>query len=278
MKVFVTGGTGFIGSHFIEQALGKGIEVLALRRMPTSVCKIELSKQPEWLDKQLTEVSSGDLEGCDAIVHLAAHSANIPYDTLENCIVHNVLEPLRLFRSAVEAGIKKFIIAGSCFEYGRSGARYENIPVDAPLEPTSSYPASKAAATVAFQAFACENALQMQLLRIFQTYGEGELETRFWPSLRKSAETGSDLKMTTGEQVRDFLNVTDVATEFIKALTCDDIEPGYPEIRNLGSGNPMSLGEFANKEWKKFGATGELKLGAIEQRQNEVMRFVPELD
>lgn len=277
MKVFVTGGTGFIGSHFIELALNEGLEVLALRRKPTSKCKIDLSKQPEWLDKQLTEVSDGDLEGCDAIVHLAAHSANVPYDTLENCIVHNVLEPLGLFRTAVKAGIKQFIIAGSCFEYGRSGGRYKNIPVDAPLEPTSSYSASKAASSNAFYAFACENGIQMQYLRIFQTYGEGELETRFWPSLVRCARSGEDFAMSSGEQIRDFINVRDVAAQFIQALCDEEVQASLPVIRNIGTGIEMTLAEFARREWAKYATGGKLRIGSIEQRKNEVMRFVPEL-
>lgn len=277
MKIFLTGGTGFIGSHFIQQALAQGIEVLALRRSTKSRCKIPLELEPEWLDKTLTEVTKKDLKGCDVLVHLAAHSANVPYDTLENCVIHNVIEPLSLFREAVSAGIKKFVIAGSCFEYGRSGERYENIPVDAPLEPTMSYPASKAAATSAFYAFACENALEMQFLRIFQTYGEGEAEGRFWPSLRAAASSGNDMEMTTGEQIRDFMNVVDVAAEFVNAIHEEGIEAGSPIIRNLGTGKPMSLGDFATREWKAFGGSGKLLLGAVEQRKNEVMRFVPDI-
>jgi len=277
MKIFLTGGTGFIGSHFVQQALSAGHEVLALRRSKTSVAKIELDSEPQWLDKQLTEVELNDLRGYDVLVHLAAHSANVPYDTIENCIMHNVIDPLSLFRKAVDAGVSSIIVAGSCFEYGRSGERYENIPVDAPLEPTMSYPASKAAATSAFYAFACENNIKMQFLRIFQTYGEGELETRFWPSLKRCAEAGEDMEMTSGAQVRDFMHVRDVAAAFVDAITDDEVDTGSPVIKHVGSGKPMSLAEFAKQEWQRFDAKGALVLGAVEQRKNEVMRFVPEI-
>lgn len=275
MKIFVTGGTGFIGSHFLNQAHAAGHQILALRRSPESQSHIPLAREPEWLDRSMEEIRASDLEGSKAVVHLAAHSANVPYDTLENCIEGNVLAPLKLFRAAIAAGIRKFIVAGSCFEYGRAGERYEFIPTDAPLEPTASYPASKAAASVAFHALACEQSLEMLILRIFQVYGEGEAASRFWPSLRRTALAGEDLPMSEGLQVRDFINVVDVAAGFVKALERLDLKAGHPVIENLGSGTPKSLGEFASEEWQRFGATGRLLLGALPMRPNEVTRFVP---
>lgn len=277
MKIFVTGGTGFIGSHFLNQAHAAGHSIIAVRRSPESLPRIPLNKEPAWLDKPQDRVLPEDLAGCNTLVHLAAHSANVPYDTLEACIEHNVLAPIKLFRAAINAGIRRFIIAGSCFEYGSAGERYELIPPDAPLEPTASYPASKAAATVAFHALACEQQLEMLTLRIFQVYGEGEAESRFWPSLRRAALAGEDLPMSEGKQIRDFINVTEVAKGFVEALGRDNLKPGQPVVENLGSGNPRSLGAFAEEQWNAFSASGKLQLGAMPMRQNEVMRFVPKM-
>lgn len=277
MKIFLTGGTGFIGSHFINQAHEAGHEIVALRRSPDSRPRIPLNREPSWIDKKMEEVPTEDFFGCEALVHLAAHSANVPYDTLEACIQRNVLEPVTLFRTAASAGINRFIVAGSCFEYGRSGERYEFIPTDAPLEPTASYPASKAAASVAFHALACELNLQLLILRIFQVYGEGEAESRFWPSLRKAAFEGIDLPMTDGTQIRDFINVTEVADAFVSSLSIPDWKPGYPIIRNVGTGNPRTLAQFASEEWKRLGARGQLLIGAIPKRSGEVFRFAPKI-
>lgn len=277
MKIFVTGGTGFIGSHFLNQAHTAGHEVIALRRSPDSKPRVPLKKEPTWLDKAQDELTSDDFTGCQILVHLAAHSANVPYDTLEACIEQNVLAPLRMFRSALRSGIRRFIVAGSCFEYGRAGERYEFIPPDAPLEPTASYPASKAAASIAFHALACEENLELLILRIFQVYGEGEAESRFWPSLRRAALAGEDLPMSEGLQVRDFIDVEHVASGFVSALSRADLKAGQPVIENLGSGTPKSLGDFANEEWLRFRAPGKLLLGALSMRANEVLRFVPRL-
>ena len=275
MKIFVTGGTGFIGSHFLNQAMKKGHKVIALRR-EKSIPRVELLKQPEWLYGKLDDnFDSKVFEGVDVFVHLAAHSPNTPYDNLENCLYWNLTAPLKLFNQALQAGVKKYLIAGSCFEYGRSGERYEFIPPDAPLEPTMTYPVSKAAASVAFSGWCSMEQVQMKILRIFQVYGEGEAENRLWPSLKKAAEEGKDFPMTKGEQIRDFIHVKDVANDFIKGLSFEMVKPGISFIDNIGTGNPSSIMEFADHWWRKFNASGRLLKGAEPYRKDEVMRFVP---
>lgn len=276
MNIFLTGGTGFIGSHFINEALNQGHHVLAIKRSATSKPRVLLKKEPTWLEKEMTQVTIDDLLNIDVVVHLAAHSANVPYDTLENCILKNVIDPLQLFRKAVEARITKFVVAGSCFEYGKSGERYDFIPVDAPLEPTQAYPASKALSSIAFYQFAIENKVQLSYHRIFQVFGEGELETRLWPSMRQAALNGEDFPMTEGEQVRDFIEATQVAQKFLEATNnILHSTSTVPEYHNLGSGNPQSILEFSKYWWEKWGATGKLLVGVKPYRTGEVMRYVP---
>ncbi len=276
MKIFLTGGTGFIGSHFLLQALQEGYEVKALKRQPTSRTKIPLNKQPEWLEKDTEEVLVADMKGCDVLVHLAAHSVIYPFDTLENCIKYNVLSPLNLFNKAKVAGIKKFVVAGSCFEYGKSGERYDFIPTNAPLEPTQTYSTSKAMASLAFQQFAIDNKVQLSIHRIFQVYGEGENPNRLWPSLKKAALSGEDFPMTKGEQVRDFISVSDVVSHFLKACSEENTEKGSNVI-NVGTGKPKSILEFSQLWWHKWNAKGQLLVGSIPYRPGEIMRYVPEV-
>jgi nucleoside-diphosphate-sugar epimerase len=277
MRLFITGATGFIGSHLVNQAHDFGHEVVALKRTYSSKPRVALNKQPIWVVASLDNVPAQAIARCDAIIHLAAHTPNVPYDSLENCFYWNVLAPLNLFRKAISTGIQRLVIAGSCFEYGKSGERYEFIPPNAPLEPTQTYAASKAAATIAFSQFAIETNIKLSILRIFQVYGDGELETRFWPSLRAAAIQGRDFPMTRGEQVRDFISVQDVAAKFREVCTNRGVEPGCPEVHNIGTGAPMTILEFAQHWWNKWAARGRLLPGAVPYRQNEVMRYVPEL-
>jgi nucleoside-diphosphate-sugar epimerase len=274
MKIFVTGGTGFIGSHFLPRLLAAEHEVVALKR-PGSSPRLQLAAQPRWLIKEMPDVTAGDLQGAQTLVHLAAHSANVPYDTLGECLRWNVFESCRLFEKAARAGVRRFIVAGSCFEYGKSAERYDFIPVTAPLEPTQSYPISKAAASIALAGLAREKNLEMLIARIFQVFGEGELASRLWPSLRKAALAGEDFPMTAGEQTRDFIPVERVAEIFVNALSRTDLKPGTPVIENAGTGEPRTLRAFAEHWWRHWNAKGKLLAGAVPYRENEVMRYVP---
>lgn len=274
MKIFLTGGTGFIGSHFLEHALAEGHQITALKRSPMSETKILLKSSPKWLGKKFEDVTVEDLNDSDVLVHLAAHSVMYPFDSLQNCIRYNVVEPLNLFNKAAEAGIKNFVVAGTCFEYGKSGEKYDFIPSDAPLEPTQTYSTSKAMASLAFQQFASDNKVFLSIHRIFHVYGEGENPVRLWPSLKKAALNGEDFPMTKGEQIRDFISVSDVALHFLDACKIENNQIGS-KIVNVGSGKPESLLNFSIKWWKKWGAQSDLLVGALPYREGEVMRYVP---
>jgi nucleoside-diphosphate-sugar epimerase len=274
MRILLTGGTGFIGSHFLHQALVTGHSVLALRRSSASKPRIQIDREPDWLDRQLDEVTASEMDGCDVLVHLAAHSVQYPFDSLANCLHWNLMAVLALFEQARKAGIQRFIVAGSCFEYGKSGERYTEIPTDAPLEPTNSYAVSKAAASIALNQWAEENKLSLEIIRVFHVFGEGEPETRFWPSLRRAALAGEDFQMTAGEQIRDFLPVADVAQVFLRRAVCPYNRNPTSVVFNLTSQKACSIRSFAEDWWRLWGASGALLAGKIPYRQAEVMRYV----
>lgn len=276
MRIFLTGGTGFIGSHVLQQSLIAGHEVVALRR-PRSEARIPLVHEPYWLDGALTDDWSDALASCDAMMHLAAYGVSTGANDWDGCFQVNVIDSINLWRQAIKAGISRFVIVGSCFEYGRSGDRYNSIPVTAPLEPTTAYGASKAASSMAALALAIDQQLHLTIARPFHVYGPGEGAGRFWPSLVVAAKSGSDLPMTNGNQVRDFQPVKQAASQILSCLEGSDIKSGVPRVINLGTGNPRSLLDFAQHEWSRLRAVGKLQPGAIPHRANEVQRYVPEL-
>lgn len=276
MRIFVTGGTGFVGSHFLNQALQAGHQVVALKRKG-SAPRIPIIGEPQWLVKEMGKVEVADLHKIECVVHLAAHGVNCVKNEFSECLRWNVLEPCALFEKAADAGVRRFVIAGSCFEYGASGERYDFIPASAPLEPILPYSTSKAAATVAFEGFARSRKLEMLIARLFHVFGEGEAESRLWPSLRRAAQSGGDLQMTPARQVRDFTPVETVASVLLESLTRDDLEPGLPNIENVGTGKPQTVGEFAEYWWNRWNAQGKLLIGALPYRENEVMRYVPQI-
>jgi UDP-glucose 4-epimerase len=244
-------------------------------RYGSSQPRIPLPTQPNWIQGSLSDNWASQLHECDALIHLAATGVNMQNLEWKKLFQVNVDQSLNLWLQAAETGVKRFIISGSCFEYGSAAARLEFIPPDAPLEPTGPYHASKAAATMAAIALAVDRRLELVLLRPFHVYGEGEAVPRFWPALRKAALAGEDFPMTLGEQVRVFTPVEQVAAAFVAAVTRTDIQPGKPMIENLASGQPQTLRDFAEHWWRVWGAKGRLLPGVVPYRANEIMRYVP---
>ena len=119
--------------------------------------------------------------------------------------------------------------------------------------------------------------LELVVLRPFHVFGEGESANRFWPSLREAALKGTDFDMSPGELVRDFIRVERVAEVFLEYCNTPRLLPKQPVVKNLGTGSPQTLREFAEGWWHSFGAAGTLRFGATPYRANEVMRYVPRI-
>jgi len=276
MNIFLTGGTGFIGSNFINYAMQLGDNVIALKR-ESSTPRVKLNSEPKWVKKNFLDLELNDFEDIDVFVHMSAHSVIPPVDTLENCLKFNSFEPKLIVEKAMKAGIKKFIFIGSCFEYGNSADKFDKIPINAELKPLDNYSKSKVDFLYKMQELFSEKEFySVNYLRLFHIYGQGENELRFWPSLKKAALNNLDFELTLGEQYRDFMNIEEAIKKIYQKILELDNFYGF-EIKNMGTGEIKTLKEFAQAEWSKFNAKGVLKFGVIPYRHNEIMRLIPQL-
>ena len=253
-----------------------GHEVIALRR-PGGVPRIPLVIQPTWVEGRLDDDWTEILRSCDALVHLAAHGVSPQPTDWNQSIDVNVRQSTLLSIRALEAGVAQIIACGSCLEFGRTGERFDFIPASAPLEPMGPYATSKALFALALGALARSSDASIQLLRPFHLYGEGQNQLNFWPSLRKAALAGEDYPMTLGEQIRDFQEVGSAAAAFVGALGTGNSNSGTLLTRNIGSGKAVTVREFAARCWLEWAAKGRLLCGDVPYRENEIMRFVPEV-
>ncbi|MDG1139099.1 MAG: NAD(P)-dependent oxidoreductase [Opitutales bacterium] len=275
-NIFLTGGSGFVGSHFVNHAHQVGYNLHCLRR-PGSKTRVELYKEPCWYDGYLEENWSNVLKSCEYFVHIAAAGVDPLKSNYEDLIKANITDSTKLILSAVKSGIQKFLILGTYWEYGSTAESFEFIPVDAYLQPINRYAATKAASCMLACQIAQEHNIKLQYLRIGQVYGEGEPGNRLWPSLRKAALNGEDYHLTLGEQIRNFTPVESIASEVVDALNFRCINRGKPKIANIGSGRPQSLRQFAEYWWSRWHAKGKLHFGSMPYRKDEIMRFVPEV-
>lgn len=273
MRLFVTGGTGFIGSYFLRAAVESGHSVIALRRL-SGIPPGKVPQAVHWVEGALDGPHHG-LENCEALVHFAAAGVSPQRATLEEMFEINVAASLRLWHQANRCGVSRLIICGSCFEYGSAADAYDFVPSNAPLRPVTGYGASKAAATMAALGLASMLSLRVSILRPFTVYGEGQHPSNFWPSLKAAAQSGADFSMTAGEQVRDFTPVEEVAARFLAELERPLLSADC-FIDNIGTGRPRTLLEFARTWWREWEAKGVLLPGTLPYRPNEVMRYVPE--
>ena len=110
MKVFITGASGFIGTHFVRICLSKKDTVVALiHNKPLLFGDIS---SMTCINKPFNCLTKEDFCDVDILVHFACHSANVPYDNLENCLKYNVIQPLEMLNVAKGADVKNFLVIG----------------------------------------------------------------------------------------------------------------------------------------------------------------------
>lgn len=274
--VFLTGGTGFIGRHVLASLLEAGHRVTVLRHPADAPASVH--PRLVWLSRAMDQLAPADLAGADVLMHLASPGVPPQQADWQTLFYWNVTVLLQLLDTARAAGVKRSVLAGTFAEYGRSADAFDFIPASAPLAPAYGYAASKAAGFQAAHAHAIEHAMELCYLRIFSVFGEGQYAGNFWPALRLAASQGLDFSMTPGAQVRDYVPVETVARAFRHAAERRDVEAGRPWVRNVGSGRPVSMQDFAQHWWCVWKASGRLLVGALPYRPNEVMRCVPEME
>ena len=276
MKIFLTGGSGFIGKNFINEALQNNFEIYAITR-DKFIANNEKRAGINWIYGDLTQNYEKYYKKCDIFVHIAAYGVVDSSPKFIEYFNWNVEQPTKMAESAIECGIKKFLIIGSCSEYGLSANKYKFIPEDAALIPIDNYGLSKSIATIKFQVLAMKFNLKLTILRLFHVFGEGENNKRLWMSLKIAASNGKDCHVTKGEQVRDFSHVSFVVKKMINYCSFESVICGQPVIKNIGSGNVLSVKEFSNYWWKKFNASGKIYYD-LPYRKDEIMRIVPKLN
>ena len=272
--IFITGSSGFLGKYFLKQALIDGYKLKAIVRNKNNLSN---GSKIKWINSCLKDVKVEMMSGCKTLVHFA--SAGVSPKIVDNSemISTNVLGTAHLIECAAKAKIKRVILVGSCFEYGEKSISDQPIQADASLNPISPYAASKAASFQISISQCRSYSLEMFYGRVFSVYGDGQYCRNFWPSLKKAALEGDDFKMTSGEQIRDFIHVDAVISELLLGCSRTDLIPGKIHVKNIGSGYPVKLVDFAKSEWNRLNAKGKLLPGLLESRLNEPNCLYPDL-
>lgn len=257
-KILLTGATGFVGRQVLNILLDENVEITTLVRkgkedqIPkhSTVSNIITTQNlftepPEWW----AEVC----ENIDTVIHLAWYTEPGKYlqspKNLE-CLTGT----LNFARGAVQSGVKRFVGAGTCFEYDLTLGVLSN---DSPLKPTTLYASSKVAAFVTLSEWLPLESVEFAWCRLFYLYGEGEDDRRLVPYLHKQLKAGKVAELTSGKQVRDFMDVKKAAKKIVNVSLSDQTG-----AVNICSGEPITVRGLAERIADEYGRKDLLKFGA----------------
>lgn len=272
-RVLVTGATGFVGRHVIQQGLALNVELHALSRTEKRSAGVrwwqgDLLHEDE-IKHILSQVQS------DGILHLAA--GGVAYGAAHNRDVLQVnIEGLAILLDSVqEAGIGPHVVlAGSGFEYAPQD---RPLREDDPIAPNSVYGVSKAASARLAHLYAAR--FPITVLRLFSLYGPGEQEPRVVPYVIAQTRRGLPVELTPGEQVRDYTYVKDAAEGFWRTLALRPVAP-MCRVWNLASGVSITLRSFLetlDQCLAERGLTPDLRFGARPYRSDELMTYTADI-
>jgi nucleoside-diphosphate-sugar epimerase len=269
LKVLLTGTTGFIGSHVARQLVETDDEIYGLVREgsdPWRIKDIQASLKFVQADLADDEALKGVMTSLkpDVVLHLAWFAEPGVYiNSMQN--LDMLTASLRLAGLAAGSGCKYFMGVGTCFEYDLS---YGYLSESTPVKPQSLYAGSKLAFKFIMDQIGRTTGMETTWARLFYQYGAYEDKRRVVPAVITSLLNHQTQKLTSGEQIRDYLHVEDVAS----AITAIFYKRVTGEV-NIGSGNPISIHDLTMKIGTLLGRTDLIEYGAIPQNPNDP-RFV----
>lgn len=269
MRVLVTGGAGFIGSHLVDALVARGDDVVILDNFSRAVsgsmrddCDL---REGDIRDREAIDAA---LRGVDVVYHLAAQSnvMGAVRDT-EYSFSTNVTGTFNVLRAAAGAGVGRLVFASSREVYGEP----ECLPVSesAPLRAKNAYGASKIAGEAYCDALGSGTELDVQVLRFTNVYGPRDRD-RVVPLWLDCLRSNRPIEIYGGEQLLDFVWIGTAVAALLSAASC----PTTTAI-NVGSGRGTSLLELASR--MASGAARPSERRILPARSVEVVRFVADV-
>ena len=274
MRIAITGATGFIGRHVLaalqtvdEAALhGEPLEIIATTRggggEPASLSRVR------WVPLDLQSPPDDPLRYLsfpDVLVHLAW--GGLPnYHSARHLEEELPLHEAFLGR-AIRDGLKAVVVAGTCSEYGMQEGQLSEA---CPSRPANPYAHAKDRLRCFLEDMQARYQFQRTWLRFFYLYGSGQPGHTLFSQLLQAIGRGDEVfDMSGGEQVRDYLPVTEAAG-FVSSLTLRAANAG---VVNICSGQPRTVKSLVEEWVGEADAAIRLNLGHHPYPAHEPMQF-----
>lgn len=256
--IHVVGSDGFIGRHLQAQA--------SLRRVSLHSWSHRSKSDGNYFDLLNTSTWGNLLHARPKTIILLSWPGLPNYNKTFH-LTRNLPACVELLEALVACGLRTIVITGTCYEYGLSeGSLAESVPTN----PVNYYAIAKDSLRRAAQYVSSARDLQLCWLRIFYPYGPGQNKRSLYPTLMNAIMGGKQFfEMSQGHLIRDFLKVEIVASHIL-SLALSSTANG---IYNIGSGEPCSVLDFADRLVRKYDSQLVLKPGRIPVRDDEPKAF-----
>ncbi len=236
MRILITGATGFVGQHVVPALLNDGHTVIAVGRDQQKLKKFWWADAITFIECDLyhnvDKLWQHHLQ-IDVLIHLAW--ANLPrYNELFH-VDTNLPADLKFLKAAISANIRHIMVAGTCLEYGmQSGPLDEEMPTF----PKTAYGIAKDTLRKSLQLLQKSEDFILQWVRLFYLTGDGQSPNSLLPQLSRAIDENQKIfNMSPGDQLRDYLPVTQVASYFAQLVNNKQCNG----IINCCSGKPISV-------------------------------------
>jgi nucleoside-diphosphate-sugar epimerase len=264
-KVLLTGASGFVGKQIIKALSESNVHIIPVIR-PDQDSKFQDIKNITYFIKSLDifkETTEWWIEKCnniDIIIHAAWYAEPGKYvDSPKN--VDCMMGSFNLAKGAAKAGVKRFVGIGTCLEYDLTGGA---VSIHTPLKPLSPYANTKAELFTKLSQCLPKKSVEFVWCRLFYLYGEGENERRLVSYLHKQIANGEIAELTSGNQIRDYLDVSEAGRLISNVALSGQLGPV-----NICSGVPITIREFAEQIADKYGRRDLLRFDLNKQSNLE---------